>query len=111
MFMKKMVFALTIGVCVLAACKKSRSLTVEEELINKVKSEKPGCVCEPYIKKYKWNGDYILYVQYISGPACNGVPIYYNSKGERIALPSRITLDAFLANATLLEEVWSCKAQ
>jgi hypothetical protein len=108
MSVKKLLYVLTVGVCLLAACKKSKSNNVEDELINKVKTENPDCTCDPYIKKYEWKGR-IVYVQAVAGPACSSIPFYYNSSGERFELPSRITFDEFFAEATFIKDVWSCK--
>jgi len=108
MSVKKLLYVLTVGVCLLAACKKSKSNNVEDELINKVKTENPDCICDPYIKKYEWKGR-IVYVQAVAGPACSSIPFYYNSSGERFELPSRITFDEFFAEATFIKDVWSCK--
>jgi hypothetical protein len=108
MSVKKLLYAITMGVCLLAACKKSKSTSVEDELINKVKADNPGCICDPYIKQYEWKGR-IVYVQAVAGPACSSIPFYYNSSGERFELPGRITLDEFFAEATFIKDVWSCK--
>jgi hypothetical protein len=101
MSVKKLLYAITMGVCLLAACKKSKSTSVEDELINKVKADNPGCICDPYIKQYEWKGR-IVYVQAVAGPACSSIPFYYNSSGERFELPGRITLDEFFAEATCM---------
>lgn len=108
MSIKKLLYILTMGVCLLTACKKSKSTSVEDELINKAKTENPNCVCDPYIKKYEWKGR-IVYLQAAAGPACSYIPLFYNSSGERFELPSRITFNDFFAEATFLQDVWSCK--
>jgi hypothetical protein len=103
----KIFYVLAVGLCLLAACSKSSSNT-KEKLIAKVKAQTPGCLCEPYLRKYQWKGR-IVYLWYMSGPACNGIPVYYNSSGERIELPGRTTLDVFFNESKFLEEVWTCK--
>ncbi|HUP11697.1 MAG TPA: hypothetical protein VM187_05785, partial [Niastella sp.] len=108
MSVKKLLFGLTTGACLLAACKKSKSLHVEEELIGKMKAENITCICDPYLKKYEWTGR-TVYLKYMSGPSCNGIPVYYNSTGERLVLPNGTTFDEFLAEATFITELWSCK--
>lgn len=108
MSIKKLLYVLTMGACLLTACRKSRSNTIEDELINKVKTANPDCICDPYIKKYEWKGR-TVYVQAVAGPACSSIPWFYNSSGERFELPSRITFDEFFAEATFIKDVWSCK--
>ena len=55
MSVKKILYILTVGACLLTACKKNKSTSVEE-LINKVKDENPNCLCDPFIKQYEWLG-------------------------------------------------------
>ena len=109
MSVKKALYVLTVSACLLTACKKDKVNTVEDELINKVKTENPGCLCDPFINKYEWLGR-IVYVQAYMGPACSTMPAFYNSKGEKTEVPARRGFDEFLAQSTFIEEVWSCKA-
>jgi hypothetical protein len=102
---KKLSFTLIIGVCLLGCRKESKN--VEEELINNAKSESGTCVCDPYIAKFNWKGR-IVYEQYIKGPLCNGVVRYYDSNGGQFYLPAGMTWDIFRAQATFIEEIWSC---
>lgn len=108
MSIKKLLYVLTMGACLLTACRKSKSNTVEDELINKVKTANPDCICDPYIKKYEWKGR-TVYVQGVAGPACSSIPWYYNSSGERIELPGGTNFEEFFAEATFIKDVWSCK--
>jgi hypothetical protein len=105
-FTKKLLYGVAAGVCLLAACKKNCN-NVEQELIDKAKSENPSCICSPYIKKYNWKGQ-VVYMRYISGAACDGIPFFYSGNGTQLSLPSGTTFDQFLAQSTLLEVVWSC---
>jgi hypothetical protein len=108
MSVKKFLYVLTVGACLLTACKKNKVNTVEDELISKVKAENPNCTCDPFIKQYEWKGR-IVYVQAYMGPACSTMPAFYNSSGERFELPSRITFNDFYAESTFIKDVWSCK--
>ena len=109
MSVKKFLYVLTVGACLLTACKKNKSTSVEEELINKVKAENPDCTCDPFIKQYEWLGR-IVYVQAYMGPACNTIPSFYNSSGEKTEVPARISFDEFIAQSTFIKDVWSCTA-
>jgi hypothetical protein len=106
MSLKKFLYVLTAGVCLLTACKKDKVNNVEDELISKVKAENPDCLCDPFINKYEWLGR-IVYVQAYMGPACSTIPAFYNNKGEKIETPSGF--DEFNAQSKLIKEVWSCK--
>ena len=108
MSVKKFLYVLTVGACLLTACKKDKVNTVEEELIKKVRAENPVCQCDPFINKYEWLGR-ITYVQAYMGPACDYFPVFYNSKGEKTEVPARISFDEFIAQSKFIEEVWSCK--
>jgi hypothetical protein len=68
-----------------------------------------SCTCDPYIKLYAWRGQ-AVYLQYIAGPTCNGVPVYYNKDGERITMDTGYTLDQFLAESRFVRTVWQCRA-
>lgn len=108
MSVKKILYVLTVGACLLTACKKDKVNTVEDELINKVKSENPDCICDPFINKYEWLGR-IVYVQAYMGPACSTMPAFYNASGEKTEVPARISFDDFIAQSTFIKEVWSCE--
>lgn len=108
MSVKKALYVLTVSACLLTACKKDKVNNVEDELINKVKTENPDCLCDPFINKYEWLGR-ITYVQAYMGPACSTMPAFYNSKGEKTEVPARISFDEFIAQSKFIEEVWSCK--
>lgn len=108
MSVKKALYVLTVGACLLTACKKDKVNTVEEELINKVKAENPNCVCLPFIAKYEWLGR-IVYVQSYMGPACNTIPAFYNASGEKTEVPAGTRYDDFIAQSTFIKEIWSCK--
>jgi hypothetical protein len=108
MSVPKFLYVLTVGVCLLTACKKNKPNTVEEELISKVRSENPDCICDPFISKYEWLGR-VVYVQAYMGPACSTIPAFYNASGEKTEVPSRISFDEFIAQSTFIKEIWSCK--
>jgi hypothetical protein len=108
MSLKKIFYVLTMGVCLLAACKKNRPNSIEEELIKNAKADNPTCICDPFINKYRWQGE-IVYVKAVSGPTCNSTPWFYNSNGEQFSLPQGVTFDKFSAESTFIEVLWSCK--
>ena len=109
MAVRKIFYVLTMGVCLIAACKKSHPNNKEEELINKVKAEsKTTCFCNPYLKKYLWQGE-TVYMRYMNGANCDGFPIFYNSNGEQFNLHQEVTFEKFLAESTFIQVLWSCK--
>jgi hypothetical protein len=105
--MNKLFYVFIMGVCLFAACKKNKSNSVEDELINKAKADNPACTCDPYINKYEREGQ-VIYVQAVRGPACNSIPFFYNSKGERFEIPEGVSYGDFLADYTFIKEIWSC---
>lgn len=69
-----------------------------------------SCTCDPYIKLYTWRGQSV-YLQYILGPLCNGIPIYYDANGERLTMEAGYTLDMFLAESVFVRTVWECSQE
>jgi hypothetical protein len=86
MSVKSFLYVLTVGACLLTACK----------------------TCDPFIIQYELKGR-IVYVQAYMGPACTTMSVFYNSSGERFELPSRITFNDFYAESTFIKDVWSCE--
>ena len=72
--------------------------------------EYTSCICDPYIKLYTWRGESV-YLQYINGPLCNGIPVYYNATGEKITMETGYTLDMFLAESVFTKTVWECSGE
>ena len=108
MSVKKILYVLTVGACLLSACKKDKPTSVEDNLINKVKAENPNCICDPFIKQYEWLGR-TVYVQAYMGAACSTMPAFYNSSGEKTEVPARISFDEFIAQSKFIKDVWSCE--
>lgn len=107
MSITRLLYLLTMAVCLFTACKKSKS-GIEDELIARVKEENPDCTCDPFISKFKYKGT-IVYMQGVAGPACSSVPIFYSANGEQMDLPQGMTYAEFIAECIFIRNVWSCK--
>jgi hypothetical protein len=105
MSMNKLLYSTILGVCLLTACKKNKSNSVEDDLINKAKADDAACTCDPTIKKYRWD-DKIIYVK--SSSICYMMPVYYDSNGEPLTFDNG-DLDEFNKQSIFIKEVWSCK--
>jgi hypothetical protein len=94
--------------CLLSCSKPIEAESLPATLQAIISNSEPGCLCLPYINKYKWKGA-TVYMQGYRGPACNWTPAYYNFKGEPIVMPAEYTLDKFLVESLLVEMVWKCE--
>src|SRR5262249_51716136 len=100
------------AVCItsLVACSKTSNKCDKDELpasIESVIANTRNCTCLPYINLYTWKGNNV-YMQYIKGPTCNGVPVYYDKDGNNITMAQGYTIDQFLDESTFIKEVWHC---
>lgn len=95
------------------ACSKDNGEKKEKyevpENIQKLLGSDTSCICDPFIAGYKWQGE-MVYVKGYSGPACSWFPLYFNGDGSPLTLPDGFTYDQFAAEATLLCQVWPCRA-
>lgn len=99
-------FALSLA---LFSCSKKESRTPDElpAAIQQAIDEYTSCTCDPYISLYTWRGQQV-YLQSIRGPLCNGVPMYYDAKGNRITMAAGYTQDLFVEEAQFVKTVWEC---
>lgn len=108
MSITKLLYVLTMGVCLLTACKKNKLTSFEQELIWKTKTENPNCICDPFINKYNYKGN-IVYMKSIAGVTCNGWPTFYGENGESFDLPQGMTVAEFVAQLEFIKQIYSCK--
>lgn len=66
------------------------------------------CTCDPYIDLYKWQGQDV-YILLTRGPACNSVPLYFDSNGNSIEMEEGYTLDDFRNEGEKIKTVWTCE--
>lgn len=94
------------------ACSKDNSGKKEKYVIPENILKLAGdtsCVCDPFIAGYKWQGN-TVYVKGFSGPACSWFPLFFHEDGSSFSLPEGVTYAQFGEEATLLGQVWPCRA-
>lgn len=108
--MSRIFIALALSLVLFACSKNGKEDTKVPASIQQLIDGNTSCVCDPYIKLYTWRGE-LVYLRYMSGPLCNGVPVYYNEEGEEITMEAGYTLDQFLAEGQFVKTVWQCSGQ
>lgn len=102
----KIGIAILLHVFILSGCEKET-----DELPPSLRAEVAkitDCGCMPYIAKYLWRGE-TVYFRGLRGPACNGVPLYYNRDGLKITMEAGYTFSKFTEEAILIKSVWEGK--
>lgn len=105
--MSKIFIVFALSLALFSCSKKDNGPAELPAAIQQLIDENSGCTCDPYIKLYTWRGESI-YVRYIAGPLCNGVPLYYDENGETVTMATGYTLDMFLAESQFIKTIWQC---
>ena len=105
--MKRIHLLLGILAITLFACKKEPSVNLDGVPESVVKlTENDNCTCDPQINLFRWDGR-LLYVYMISGPACDGFPVFFDEEGNRVELTNE-EIRTFLEEAERVKTIWKC---
>lgn len=91
----------------LVACKKDKVAVIPDKIKALIAAQK-DCSCEPYINQYAWKNK-ATYAYLYKGQACDWTPQYFDQDGNPITMEDGYSLDTFLAESILKENVWTCK--